>query len=128
MRYREFLLEYSREKTLANDGLMTKVMAAVKRKDPRDMLDQGITPVDNDNTRQYVLDKFERMDPTPNKQYIQPIMNWYVKDKFRGFEDQVRLKDALTLFARFKQRLDKRDINQYASLHELEDEVEPHSQ
>jgi len=128
MRYKEFLLEYSREKTLANDGLMTKVMAAVKRKDPRDMLDQGITPVDNDNTRQYVLDKFERMDPTPNKQYIQPIMNWYVKDKFRGFEDQVRLKDALTLFARFKQRLDKRDINQYASLHELEDAVEPHSQ
>ena len=33
MRYREFLLEYSREKTLANDSLMTKVMAAVKRKD-----------------------------------------------------------------------------------------------
>jgi hypothetical protein len=34
MRYKEFLLEYSREKTLANDNLMTKVMAAVKRKDP----------------------------------------------------------------------------------------------
>ena len=128
MRYREFLLEYSREKTLANDGLMTKVMAAVKRKDPRDMLDQGITPVDNDNTRHYVLYKFELIDPTPNKQYMQPLMNWYTKDKFRGFEDSDRLKNALTLFARFKQRLDKRDINQYASLHELEDAVEPHSQ
>ena len=34
MRYREFLLEYSREKTLNNANLMDKVMAAVKRKDP----------------------------------------------------------------------------------------------
>ena len=126
MRYREFLLEYSREKTLANDGLMTKVMAAVARKDPRTR--QATMEPDNDETRPYILDKFERIDPTPNKQYMQPIMNWYVKDKFRGFEDSDRLKNALTLFARFKQRLDKRDINQYASLHELEDAVEPHAQ
>tara|TARA_B100000949_G_scaffold124972_1_gene110569 strand:+ start:2664 stop:4277 length:1614 start_codon:yes stop_codon:yes gene_type:complete len=127
MRYKEFLLEYSREKTMANDSLMTKVMAAVKRKDPRDMLDQGMTPVDNNNTRQYILDKFERMDPTPNKQYIQPLMNWYTKDKFRGFEDQGRLRDALSTFARFKQRLEKRDINQYADINELEDAVAPHA-
>jgi len=131
MRYREFLLEYSREKTLANDGLMTKVMAAVKRKDPTIIgrIDRGIdVQFDDPENREYVLDKFERMDPTPNKQYMQPIMNMYVKDKFRGFEDQNRLKDALTLFARFKQRLDNRDINQYASLHDLEDAVEPHAQ
>ncbi len=131
MRYREFLLEYSREKTLANDGLMTKVMAAVKRKDPSTIgrIDRGIdVQFDDPDNREYVLDKFERIDPTPNKQYMQPIMNMYVKDKFRGFEDQNRLKDALTLFARFKQRLDKRDINQYASLHELEDAVDPHAQ
>ena len=53
------------------------------------------------------------------------LMNWYVKDKFRGFEDSHRLRDALTLFSRFKQRLDKRDINQYANINELEDAVEP---
>ena len=121
MRYREFLLEYSREKTLNNANLMDKVMAAVKRKDP------GIPfAADSDwDNMEYVLDKFELIDPTPNYQYIQPLMNWYIKDKFRGFEDSHRLRDALTLFSRFKQRLDKRDINQYANINELEDAVEP---
>ena len=96
-------------------------MAAVKRKDP------SIPFADDSDwdNMEYVLDKFELIDPTPNYQYVQPLMNWYVKDKFRGFEDSRRLRDALTLFARFKQRLDKRDINQYANINELEDAVEP---
>jgi len=127
MRYKEFLLEYSREKTLANDNLMTKVMAAVKRKDPTTIgrIDRGINvKFDDPENREYVLDKFELIDPTPNKQYIQPVMNMYIKDKFRGFEDSNRLKDALGLFGRFKQRLNKRDINQYADINELEDAVD----
>ena len=118
MRYKEFILEYSREKTLQNRPLMTKVMDAVRRKDANTVSDLA--------GEDYVLDRFERMDPTPNKQYIQPVMNMYIKDKIKGFEDSQRLRDALALFARFKQRLDKRDINQYASLHELEDAIEPH--
>ena len=118
MRYNEFLLEYSREKTLQNRPLMTKVMDAVRRKDANTVSDLA--------GEDYVLDRFEEIDPTPNKQYIQPIMNMYIKDKFNGFEDTQRLKNALSLFARFKQRLDKRDINQYDSLHELEDAIEPH--
>jgi hypothetical protein len=118
MRYKEFLLEYSREKTLQNRPLMTKVMDAVRRKDANTVSDLA--------GEDYVLDRFEEIDPTPNKQYIQPIMNMYIKDKFNGFEDTQRLKNALSLFARFKQRLDKRDINQYDSLHELEDAIEPH--
>ena len=127
MRYKEFLLEYSREKTLANDNLMTKVMAAVKRKDPTTIgrIERGINvQFDDPENREYVLDKFELIDPTPNKQYIQPVMNMYIKDKFRGFEDSQRLKDALGLFGRFKQRLDKRDINQYTDINELEDAVD----
>ena len=88
MRYKDFLLEYSREKTLANDNLMTKVMAAVKRKDPTEIGRRGIDiKFDDPENREYILDKFELIDPTPNKQYIQPLMNWYQKDKFRGFED-----------------------------------------
>ena len=125
MRYKEFLLEYSREKTLANDNLMTKVMAAVKRKDPTEIGRRGIDiKFDDPENREYILDKFELIDPTPNKQYIQPLMNWYQKDKFRGFEDSQRLKDALGTFLRFKQRLVKRDINQYTDITELEDAVE----
>ena len=127
MRYKEFLLEYSREKTLANDNLMTKVMAAVKRKDPTTIgrIERGINvQFDDPENREYVLDKFELIDPTPNKQYIQPVMNMYIKDKFRGFEDSQRLKDALGLFGRFKQRLNKRDINQYTDINELEDAVD----
>ena len=94
MRYREFLLEYSREKTLANDGLMTKVVAAVRRKDPWNF-DATDDWADDRENREYVLDRFELIDPTPNKQYIQPLMNWYTKDKFRGFEDTDRLKNCL---------------------------------
>jgi len=127
MRYKDFLLEYSREKTLANDSLMTKVMAAVKRKDPTTIgrIERGINvQFDDPENREYVLDKFELIDPSPNKQYIQPLMNWYQKDKFRGFEDSQRLKDALGLFLRYKQRLDKRDINQYTDINELEDAVD----
>ena len=93
MRYKDFLLEYSREKTLANDNLMTKVMAAVKRKDPTTIgrIERGINvQFDDPENREYVLDKFELIDPTPNKQYIQPVMNMYIKDKFRGFEDSQR--------------------------------------
>ena len=126
MRFKQLLLEYSREKTLANDSLMTKVMAAVKRKDPMEIGRRRpfVDEFDSDENREFVLDKFELMDPSPNQQYIQPLMNWYQKDKFRGFEDSQRLRDALGSFLRFKQRLDKRDINQYTDINELEDAVE----
>ena len=58
MRYREFLLEYDRNKTLNNTGLMDKVMAAVKRKDPSIPF-----AADSDwDNMEYVLDKFELID------------------------------------------------------------------
>ena len=70
MRYKEFILEYSREKTLQNRPLMSKVMDAVRRKDADTVSDLA--------GEDYVLDRFELIDPTPNKQYIQPVMNMYI--------------------------------------------------
>lgn len=56
-------------------------------------------------------------------------LDWLVKGHVNGThspEDSGRLKDALGDFEKYKGKLEKKDINQYKHVSELEDAVAPH--
>ena len=70
----------------------------------------------------WILRQFEYFDPTPNKQYTQQIVKWFLSDNLAAFpniEDGIStLKQSLYSFAKMKARLpeDLRDIAQYTSV------------
>jgi hypothetical protein len=73
-----------------------------------------------------IIDHFAAADPSPKKTNTQWVINQYRKTRIRQ-EDRDRVGQALQHFERFKPRLEKKDINQYGSLSDLEDAVEPHA-
>lgn len=73
-----------------------------------------------------IVDHFStHADPTSNKAHTQWIVSKYKKGDFRQ-EDHSRIKKALAAFEMHKAKLVKKDINQYKSLSDVEDAVEPH--
>lgn len=67
----------------------------------------------------------DHADPTENKDYLHWIVNNYKKKNFRQ-EDHARIKSTLQNFHQYKNRLEKKDINGYKSLSEIQDAVEPY--
>lgn len=111
MRYNEFkiLLEYRRDVTASKMGPQLLQAAT------RDM--QYKSTQTNQNPEEQVddmLSKFEKMDHTPNKQYVPWIARQYINGMFR-MEDYSRVTDTLTNFNKLKPRLEqsKRDINRF---------------
>ena len=73
-----------------------------------------------------IIDHFAtHADPSGNKQHTQWIVNRYKDQDFRQ-EDAPRIHKALSDFTKHKARLEKRDLNQYKHLSDVEDAVEPH--
>lgn len=72
-----------------------------------------------------IIDHWASADPHPKKANTQWIINRYRNQDFRQ-EDHMRVNQALSNFERYKGKLDKKDINQYKSLSDVEDAVEPH--
>jgi hypothetical protein len=75
-----------------------------------------------------IVDHFaNNADPTKKKIHTQWILNQYKAGKIRQ-EDHPRIKEALSNFETHKGKLspEQRDINQYKSLSDVEDAVEPH--
>ena len=64
-----------------------------------------------------------KVDPTPNKKYLDWLLRQYSRQDFRQ-EDAQRVHDALENFERYKARLAQKDINHYYHLSDLEDTVE----
>ena len=71
-----------------------------------------------------IIAQFEDFDPTPNKQYMPYLLNWYVnsgdigRDKFPNLEDaRSTLKDSLIMYYKLRERIPEkyRDIGQYKS-------------
>jgi len=73
----------------------------------------------------WLLRQFEYFDPTPNKQYTQQIVKWFLSDNLAAFpsieDGQSTLKESLYYFQKMKARLpvmhtvNYRDIAQYTS-------------
>ena len=81
-----------------------------------------------------IVDHFAtHADPTQNKAHTQWIVNLYRQGQFRQ-EDHPRIREALSTFDRpavkagLKAANKPTDINQYKSLSDLEDAVEPHKE
>jgi hypothetical protein len=73
-----------------------------------------------------VIDHFsQHADPSGTKQHTDWILKQYQKGKIRQ-EDHPRIHTALSNFEKYKPRLLRKDINQYRSLNDLEDSVQPH--
>lgn len=72
-----------------------------------------------------IIDHFANLaDPTESKDYLQWIVGRYKKQDFRQ-EDHPRIRTALNTFHRNKPALEKKDINQYKQLSDVEDAVQP---
>ena len=73
-----------------------------------------------------IVDHFaDKADPTNKKIHTQWILNQYKRSKIRQ-EDHPRIREALSNFETHKGKLENKDINQYKSLSDVEDAVEPH--
>lgn len=73
-----------------------------------------------------IVDHFSsNADPTPKKVYTQWVLNQYKRGNIRQ-EDHPRIREALSNFEKYKGKLDKKDINQYKSISDIESAVGPH--
>ena len=112
IRFKNFLLEdYLLENRVAflkaqNPTLDTSHDALAKHKDAGDIVDHFA----------------KKADPTPNKAHTQWIVNQYKKQAIRQ-EDAPQIKSTLNDFAQVKDRLEKKDLNQYKDMGELRDAV-----
>jgi hypothetical protein len=69
------------------------------------------------------FNKLEDTDPTKKKTYLQWIINLVLSGKLLE-EDLYKVKDALIIFDRIKNKFSKRDINQYKEYRDLIDEAD----
>ena len=69
----------------------------------------------------------QNADPSQNKQHTQWILKQY-KNKSIRQEDHPRINTALSLFQKHQSKLPRKDLNQYRSLNDLEDSLEPYKE
>ena len=97
---------------------------------PYSMITQELYDENKNKILDEMLQLFEAYDPTPNKQYTQYIVKWYLTDNTHSFpniEDGTStLRDSLEEFRRMKERLPERyrDIAQYTSAKNFMDSVQ----
>ena len=92
----------------------------------KDKLDTSHDPYAEHKDSDSIVNHFaDKADPSKNKAHTQWVLNQYKKKTIRQ-EDHPRIRTALTNFETHKAKLPKRDINQYKSLSEIEDAVQPH--
>lgn len=73
-----------------------------------------------------IVDHFSNnSDPTDKKKYTQWIMGQYSRGHIKQ-EDHGKIKDVLTNFEQHKNKLDKKDINQYRHISDVNDAVSKH--
>jgi len=71
-----------------------------------------------------IVQELKKGDPTPTGQFLQWIARLYTNRQFK-FEDLGKVREDLELFVRNKQRIEKKDINQYKTVKELQYVVDP---
>jgi hypothetical protein len=112
MRFIDIFLSESAKSELLASKQGPKLLAALKR----DRL------ANQEMTADEITLELESMDPT-NGKMLQWLVNQYAAGIFK-LEDAPRVSTALTDFNAKKRSLEKKDINQYKQLSDLEDAVE----
>lgn len=74
-----------------------------------------------------IIDHFKIHDPSRGSKYTAWMLNLYKQQKIRQ-EDGPRLRSALKTFDDHKHKLERRDINQYKELGDLENTVQPYKE
>lgn len=85
-------------------------------------IQQKLDNEQNNQTAEQFIDKVVSFDPTKNKQYVQWMLNQYIKGNVKS-EDLYKLKPDLALFDKQKTQFPKKDINLY-TVSEFTDTVE----
>jgi hypothetical protein len=112
MRFIDIFLSESAKSELLASKHGPKLLAALKQ----DRL------ANQEMTADEITLELESMDPT-NGKMLQWLVNQYAAGIFK-LEDAPRVSTALTDFVKKKRSLEKKDINQYKQLSDLEDAVE----
>ena len=143
MRYSQILLEYNREKTIANWSLKLRERIATDTTISRDDVIWSVAgntyyvqkvagKMDHllDQADREVMAWFEYFDPTANKQYVQWMIRRYVDGGIQRWEDLDKAGDWLGVLERLKasgyfrrhpEAIQSADIGRYKTLSELGD-------
>ena len=87
MRAIEFLIEYNREVTTQKLGPALHKKMLADNTVQRIFGDDPVEVIDPEVLVDFIIQRFEEADPTPNKQYVQWIARTYVKDSTSKLED-----------------------------------------
>lgn len=87
--------------------------------------DQSAQKPDDIKNGKDIVSHIAKTDKVANK-FLQWIVNQYIAEKFM-IEDLPSLVNTMKEFLRVKAKLDKRDLNQYDDIIEVEKAVEPHA-
>ena len=127
------LLEASESRIQGLLNNSQKIAAVLQRVD-RETRDQVLTgaeippdlpPEAQDRiVAEYVLRTIADFDPTPNSKYLNWLVQRFSQGDFR-LEDQASVSQTLAGFERYRQRLDRSDINQYSKLSDIRAVVRP---
>jgi len=130
--FENLLLEYREAKVqgiLNNKNKMDKLAGAAQQDSSANSFITNEPASDQSlkHPAEPVLRKLAEYDPTNNSMYLNWLVDRYGQNDFR-LEDQQRIEDALKNFHKYKNRLDKKDINQYDSLSDVSQTVRPLAQ
>jgi HEAT repeat protein len=113
--------QFIKEQLLILENRLVKIKEIFKNK-----IDTSHDSLAQHKDSDAIIDHFAtHADPTSKKVHTQWIINLYKKGDFRQ-SAHPRIREALSNFDRHKSKLAKKDINQYKSLSDVEDAVEPH--
>ena len=134
MRFHEFLIEYNQQLTVQNFG--DKVIDRFRTEGERAwnmmLMDRSMSSVPEyrEQYKNHLIKEFEKMDPTPHKEYVQWLCRTYVNalGVVTKLEDYMsRGKDSLERFQKLKikQQLkpEHRYINRFKSFQDFEQVV-----
>lgn len=145
MRYRDILLEYDRQKTLARLGKRAYqrfinqmgtpygTEIANKAKDHVGCKHNAFTVAFYEAMPEFLIREFENYDPTPNKEYVQWMLERYISQGIALVDDLGKVRASLRVFQGLKaggyfkrnpEDAKLADIGQFKTLGELMDFVE----
>lgn len=127
--FENLLLEYRESKVqgiLNNKNKMDKLAGATQQDNSADNF-VTIEPSNNQSLKhpaEPVLRKLAEYDPTNNSMYLNWLVDRYGQGDFR-LEDQQRIEDTLKNFHKYKNLLNKKDINEYDGISDINQAVKP---
>jgi len=92
---------------------------------PTSAVNKALDKEQNLDAAKTMVEYFAKNDPTKNNKYLDWVVRQWLKEKLL-WEDAFKMINLLNDFEKYRKKLDKKDLNQYASYRDVEEALEPH--